>query len=50
MLTEPEMFRAVIDQITVFYLEANRILYEAVLPDVKPENLEALFNEISNRV
>ncbi len=28
MLTEPEMFRAVIDRITEFYLKANRIFYE----------------------
>lgn len=27
MLTEPEMFRAVIDRITEFYLEANEIFY-----------------------
>ncbi len=29
MLTEPEMFRAVIDRITEFYLEANEIFYQA---------------------
>ena len=29
MLTEPEMFRAVIDRITEFYLKANEIFYEA---------------------
>jgi uroporphyrinogen decarboxylase len=29
MLLEPEMFRAVIDRITDFYLEANQIFYEA---------------------
>lgn len=29
MLTEPEMFQAVIDRITEFYLQANRIFYEA---------------------
>jgi len=29
MLTAPEMFRAVIDRITEFYLAANRIFYEA---------------------
>jgi len=29
MITEPEMFRAVIDRITVFYLEANEIFYRA---------------------
>jgi uroporphyrinogen decarboxylase len=29
MLTEPEMFRAVIDRITEFYLEANDIFYQA---------------------
>ncbi len=29
MLTEPEMFRAVIDRITDFYLRANQIFYEA---------------------
>ncbi len=29
MLTEPEMFRAVIDRITEFYLRANEIFYEA---------------------
>jgi uroporphyrinogen decarboxylase len=29
MLTEPEMFRAVIDRITAFYLQANEIFYEA---------------------
>lgn len=29
MLTEPEIFRAVIDRITRFYLEANAIFYEA---------------------
>ena len=29
MLLEPEMFRAVIDRITEFYLAANRIFYEA---------------------
>lgn len=29
MMTEPEMFRAVIDRITEFYLEANEIFYEA---------------------
>ena len=29
MMTEPEMFRAVIDRITEFYLKANEIFYEA---------------------
>jgi uroporphyrinogen decarboxylase len=29
MLAEPEMFRAVIDRITEFYLKANEIFYEA---------------------
>jgi uroporphyrinogen decarboxylase len=29
MLTNPEMFRAVIDRITSFYLQANEIFYEA---------------------
>ncbi|MFA6271077.1 MAG: uroporphyrinogen decarboxylase family protein [Candidatus Paceibacterota bacterium] len=29
MITEPEMFRAVIDRITEFYLKANEIFYEA---------------------
>lgn len=29
MLTEPEMFQAVIDRITEFYLQANKIFYEA---------------------
>ena len=29
MLTEPDMFRAVIDRITDFYLRANKIFYEA---------------------
>jgi uroporphyrinogen decarboxylase len=29
MLTEPRMFRAVIDRITSFYLEANEVFYEA---------------------
>ena len=29
MLAEPEMFRAVIDRITEFYLEANEIFYKA---------------------
>jgi uroporphyrinogen decarboxylase len=29
MLTAPEMFRAVIDRIVEFYLEANRIFYQA---------------------
>ena len=29
MLTEPDMFRAVIDRITEFYLSANKIFYEA---------------------
>ena len=29
MLTEPEMFRAIIDRITEFYLKANKIFYEA---------------------
>lgn len=29
MMLEPEMFRAVIDRITDFYLKANRIFYEA---------------------
>lgn len=29
MLTEPDLFRAVIDRITEFYLEANRIVLEA---------------------
>lgn len=29
MLTEPDMFRAVIDRITEFYLEANEIFYNA---------------------
>ncbi len=29
MLTEPEMFKAVIDRITGFYLKANEIFYEA---------------------
>jgi uroporphyrinogen decarboxylase len=29
MLTAPDMFRAVIDRITEFYLHANRIFYEA---------------------
>lgn len=29
MLTEPEMFRAVIDRIVEFYLQANEIFYEA---------------------
>jgi len=29
MLTDPEMFRAVIDRITQFYLEANEIFYES---------------------
>jgi uroporphyrinogen decarboxylase len=29
MLTEPAMFRAVIDRITAFYLEANEIFYRA---------------------
>lgn len=29
MLTEPEMFRAVIDRITEFYLQANEIFYNA---------------------
>ena len=29
MMTEPEMFRAVIDRITGFYLKANAIFYEA---------------------
>lgn len=29
MLTEPEMFKAVIDRITEFYLQANQIFYEA---------------------
>ena len=29
MLTEPAMFRAVIDRITAFYLEANEIFYQA---------------------
>lgn len=29
MLTEPEMFRAVIDRITEFYLDANEIFYSA---------------------
>jgi len=30
MLTAPEMFRAVIDRVTEFYLAANEIFYEAV--------------------
>jgi len=30
MLTEPEMFRAVIDRITEFYLQANDIFYSSV--------------------
>ena len=29
MMTAPDMFRAVIDRITRFYLEANAIFYEA---------------------
>lgn len=29
MITEPELFRAVIDRITAFYLKANEIFYEA---------------------
>jgi uroporphyrinogen decarboxylase len=29
LIAEPEMFRAVIDRITDFYLQANRIFYEA---------------------
>jgi len=29
MLTDPEMFRAVIDRITEFYLKANKIFYES---------------------
>ncbi|MFZ4724521.1 MAG: uroporphyrinogen decarboxylase family protein [Paludibacter sp.] len=29
MMAEPDMFQAVIDRITEFYLEANRIFYEA---------------------
>jgi len=29
MILEPELFKAVIDRITEFYLEANRIFYEA---------------------
>lgn len=29
MLTEPDMFRAIIDKITGFYLKANEIFYEA---------------------
>ena len=29
MLTEPEVFRAVIDRVTEFYLKANEIFYEA---------------------
>ena len=29
MITEPEIFRAVIDRITEFYLKANKIFYEA---------------------
>jgi uroporphyrinogen decarboxylase len=29
MIAEPEMFRAVIDQITAFYLKANGLFYEA---------------------
>ena len=29
MLTEPDLFRAVIDRIVDFYLEANKIFYEA---------------------
>jgi uroporphyrinogen decarboxylase len=29
MLTNPDMFRAVIDRITLFYLQANEIFYEA---------------------
>ncbi len=29
MLTDPEMFRAIIDRITAFYLKANGIFYEA---------------------
>ena len=29
MLTNPEMFKAVIDRITAFYLQANEIFYEA---------------------
>lgn len=29
MVAEPEMFRAVIDRITQFYLKANRLFYEA---------------------
>ena len=30
ILTEPEMFRAVIDRITEFYLDANEIFYSAI--------------------
>ena len=30
MMTEPEIFRAVLDRIIVFYLEANEIFYKAV--------------------
>lgn len=31
MITEPEMFKAVIDRITEFYLQANEIFYEAAM-------------------
>lgn len=34
MLTDPEMFRAVIDRITAFYLKANEIFYESTIGKV----------------
>ncbi len=35
MLTEPEMFQAVIDRITEFYLQANEIFYQAAAGEVE---------------
>lgn len=43
MMLEPEIFEAVINRITDFYLKANEIFYEAILPDISPSNIEALF-------
>ncbi len=34
MYTEPEMFKAVLDRITKFYLEANAVFYEATKGDL----------------
>jgi len=66
-MMNPDMFKAVIDRITEFYLEAGEVSsrveeliflfpsglvispsHEAILPDIPPENVEAMFKPLIN--